>query len=54
MNEDQLASLEEIHSQVKRAKSIRKSLGVYTAARYLYLRGWSIDLALNILVYKWR
>ena len=34
----------------KRARNISKSLGVYTAARYLSIRGFSIEAALYILL----
>jgi hypothetical protein len=39
-------------SEIRRARIIRKSLGVYTAARYLCNRQWSIEAALFILVGK--
>lgn len=31
-------------------RGIRKSLGTYTAARYLAKRGWSVEAALFILL----
>lgn len=35
--------------QVQRARTIARSLGPFTAARYLYLRGWSLEAALYII-----
>jgi hypothetical protein len=40
----------ERQKQLMRARAIRRSLGVYTAARYMELRGWSIEAALFVLV----
>lgn len=37
-------------SQITQAQRINKSLGTRVAARYLALRGWSIDAALWILL----
>lgn len=34
---------------VARARSIARSLGAFTAARYLYLRGWTLEAALYII-----
>lgn len=39
-------------SHVERAKIIQKTLGTFTAARYLEKREWSIDAALFILCGK--
>lgn len=38
------------HSE--RAKIIAKTLGYFTAARYLAKRGWSVDAACYILLNK--
>lgn len=38
--------------EISRARSIAKSLGFYTAARYLEIRKWSFDAALWILCGK--
>lgn len=37
-------------ANIKRAKAIQKSLGVFTAARYLAIRGWSIEATRYILL----
>jgi hypothetical protein len=37
-------------SQITRARMISRSLGFYVAARYLALRGWSLDAARFILL----
>jgi len=37
-------------TQIVRAKRIHKSLGTRVAARYLALRGWSIEAAVYILL----
>jgi len=37
-------------TQIVRAKRIHKSLGTKVAARYLALRGWSIEAARYILL----
>jgi hypothetical protein len=36
--------------QLRRAQHIQKTLGVWVAARYMALRGWSIEAALWVLV----
>jgi hypothetical protein len=36
--------------ELERARSIQRTLGVKVAARYLYLRHWSIESALYILL----
>jgi hypothetical protein len=36
-------------TQITSARRIARTLGTFTAARYLALRGWSIDAALWIL-----
>jgi len=36
--------------QLTRAKRIQRSLGAYTAARYLALRGWSLEAARYVLL----
>ena len=38
-----------LQKELDRAKIIRKSLGVKVAARYMFLRGWSIEAALYTL-----
>jgi hypothetical protein len=38
--------------EIVRAVTIRKSLGTRVAARYLALRGWSIEAALYVLLGK--
>jgi hypothetical protein len=35
--------------QMARARSIARSLGPFTAARYMALRGWSVEAALYII-----
>jgi hypothetical protein len=37
-------------AQLRRARTIQKSLGTYTAARYLAKRGFSIEAALFTLL----
>jgi hypothetical protein len=37
-------------SQITRARRIARSLGFFVAARYLALRGWSLDAARFILL----
>lgn len=42
-----------VHMQeIARAKNIAKSLGVFTAARYMCKRNWSIEAALYVLLGK--
>lgn len=36
-------------TQIERARIIRRTLGVSVAARYMALRGWSVESALHIL-----
>lgn len=36
-------------NQFERAQYIARTLGTYKAARYLRNKGWSLDMALNIL-----
>jgi len=36
--------------QIVRAQRISKSLGFYTAARYMCIRGWSIEAARYVLL----
>lgn len=40
------------NTQIEQARLIGKSLGTFTAARYLCLRGWSLDASLYILLGK--
>lgn len=42
----------EKQKQIKRALVIGASLGVKVAARYLALRGWSLEAALYVLLGK--
>jgi hypothetical protein len=35
--------------QVERARIIKRTLGTFTAARYLFLRGWSLEGAMWVL-----
>lgn len=37
-------------TEIERARIIRKTLGVSVAARYLAIRAWSLDAALEILL----
>lgn len=37
-------------NKLTRAKRIQRSLGVYIAARYLALRGWSLEAARYVLL----
>jgi hypothetical protein len=37
-------------AHIDRALSIKRTLGVKVAARYLYLRHWSIESALYVLL----
>jgi hypothetical protein len=37
-------------TQIEQARFIKRTLGIKTAARYLCLRGWSIDAALWALL----
>ena len=37
-------------TQIEQARAIHKTLGTYTAARYLALRGWSLEAARYILL----
>lgn len=39
-------------TNVERARIIQKTLGTYTAARYLEKRNWTIDATLFILLGK--
>lgn len=39
-------------TEIEQSRQIAKSLGHFTAARYLAKRGWSIDAALFILLGK--
>lgn len=41
-----------MQSEIVRAQRINKSLGTFTAARYLAKRGWSIEAAQYILLGK--
>ena len=36
-------------NQIERAKHIKRTFGVFRAARYLRARGWTIEGALHIL-----
>lgn len=36
-------------NEISRARAIQRTLGTFTAARYLFLRKWSIEAALYIL-----
>jgi len=36
--------------QLRRAQHIRKTLGTWVAARYMYKRGWSLEAARFILL----
>ena len=38
-----------MQKELKRAKAINKSLGTFTAARYMAKRNWSIEAALYVL-----
>ena len=38
--------------QIFRALAIKRTLGHWVAARYLYLRGWSLDAAVWLLLGK--
>jgi hypothetical protein len=40
------------NTQIEQARKIGKSLGYYTAGRYLAIRGWSIEAALFELLGK--
>lgn len=42
--------MSERQRQITRAMQIRKTLGVWVAARYMYKRGWSIEAARYILL----
>jgi hypothetical protein len=35
--------------EIRRAQVIRSSLGVWVAARYMALRGWSVEAAVYVL-----
>ena len=37
-------------AHIDRALSIKRTLGVKVAARYMFLRGWSIESALYVLL----
>lgn len=37
-------------TEIERARQIRKSLGITTAARYLAKRNWSVEAAVFILL----
>jgi hypothetical protein len=37
-------------AHIDRALTIKRTLGVKVAARYLYLRGWSLESALFVLL----
>lgn len=39
-------------SQIEQARSIAKSLGAFTSARYLAKRGWSLEAALFVICGK--
>lgn len=39
-------------SQMEKARQIKSTLGIFTAARYLQKRGWSIEAAVFILLGK--
>jgi hypothetical protein len=39
-------------AEIRRALIIKKSLGIYTAARYLFNRRWSLEAARYILLQK--
>ncbi len=39
-------------TNVERARGIAKTLGAFTAARYLAKRGFSVEMAVNILLNK--
>ena len=40
----------EKQKQINRARVIGASLGTRVAARYMYLRGWSLEAALYVLL----
>lgn len=36
-------------TQIERARAIKRTLGVPVAARYMALRGWTIEAAVHVL-----
>ena len=45
-----MAAVKSVSSELGRAVNIARSLGTYTAARYMQKRGWSLEAALWVLV----
>ncbi len=37
-------------TEIERARKIAKTLGIYTAARYLAMRNWSLDASRFVLL----